>query len=248
MGLTSLDVLQQSGTLSNYRQEAEAKKDLDKDAFLKILVAQLTYQDPLNPMDDKEFIAQLAQFTSLEQLTNIAGSMETMIDNQNKAAISDAVGLIGKEVSATGYSLSKEGGAISKLNYYFETDIESGYINVYDKDYNLKYTQVLGAKQAGTMHEFKWDGKDYNGNPVPDGIYTVGIAGEDKDGSAVYIQMEVSGKVDGVITEGGKTYLVLEDGRYVDYGLVGEISQGKKATTDEEAEEEAEEETEEETP
>ncbi len=234
MALTSLDVLQQSGTLTSYTDKAEAKKDLDKDAFLKILVAQLTYQDPLNPMDDKEFIAQLAQFTSLEQLTNIAGSMETLIDNQNQAAISDAVGMIGKEVSATGYSLSKEGDSVSKLHYYFETAIESGYINVYDKDYNLKYTEVLGSKQGGTMHTFQWSGKDYNNEKVADGIYTVGIAGEDKDGNAVYIQMEVSGKVDGVVTESGKTYLVLEDGRYVDYSLVGEISQGKKAATEEE--------------
>ena len=95
MALTSLDVLQKSGQLTAYSGPTEAKKELDKEAFLKILVAQLTYQDPLNPMDDKDFIAQLAQFTSLEQLTNIAGSMEVMIEGQAQSAISDAVGRSG---------------------------------------------------------------------------------------------------------------------------------------------------------
>ena len=229
MALTSLDVLQKSGTLNGaHRAPTEPKKDLDKDAFLKILVAQLTYQDPLNPMDDKDFVAQLAQFSSLEQLTNISGSMETMIGQQAQSAIGDAVGLIGKEVSASGYTLAKEGSSVSTLHYYCGADIESGFLNIYDQDNNLRYTEILGPKQGDTLHKFVWNGRDYNGDILPDGIYSVGIAGEDADGNPVYIQMEVTGKVEGVVTDNGKIYLVLEDGRYVDYNLVGEISQGRK--------------------
>jgi flagellar basal-body rod modification protein FlgD len=183
-------------------------------------------------MDDKEFIAQLAQFSSLEQLTNISGNMDTIVANQKQAAMGDAVGLIGKQVSATGYTLSKTGSDVSTLYYYTDTTITSGYINVYDKDYNLVYTEVLSAKQGGTMHKFNWNGKNYSNEDVADGLYTVGMAGEDANGEAVYIQMEVDGVVDGVVTDDSTTYLVLEDGRYVDYTLVGQISQPKNTNTD----------------
>ncbi|MDR1539916.1 MAG: hypothetical protein LBU32_18335 [Clostridiales bacterium] len=67
------------------------QNDLDKDAFLRLLLTQLKYQDPLNPVEDKEFIAQMAQFTSLEQMRNMSLSMERAF----------GCGLIGKVASAT---------------------------------------------------------------------------------------------------------------------------------------------------
>lgn len=55
----------------NKKTEDKRKNDLDKDAFLRLLTTQLANQDPLNPMEDREFIAQLAQFSSLEQMQNL---------------------------------------------------------------------------------------------------------------------------------------------------------------------------------
>jgi flagellar basal-body rod modification protein FlgD len=82
---------------------------LGKDDFLKILITQLKYQDPSQPLDDKEFIAQMAQFTSVEQLTNMATEMKAL--RQSPGMSSD---LIGKSVSwlgtdANGSSISKSG-------------------------------------------------------------------------------------------------------------------------------------------
>ena len=76
----------------------------DKDAFLKLLITQFQYQDPLEPVDDKEFIAQLAQFTSLEQMTNLNTSMTSMMDymkNMNVSMVETQVlSYIGKGVTA----------------------------------------------------------------------------------------------------------------------------------------------------
>lgn len=74
----------------------KGKSALGKDDFLKLLVTQFKYQDPLNPMEDREFIAQTAQFTSLEQLTNLNQNMGQFLKMQ---AISNSSALIGKNVS-----------------------------------------------------------------------------------------------------------------------------------------------------
>lgn len=79
-------------------QKTEAPGQLGKDDFLKILVAQLSNQDPMKPMQDTEFIGQMAQFSSLEQMTNINKSMNTFFDNQLQSSMTDYAHLIGKSV------------------------------------------------------------------------------------------------------------------------------------------------------
>jgi len=79
-----------AATSKNITETKETKKNLDKDAFLLLLVNQLKYQDPLNPTDDKQFLAQMAQFSSLEQMQNMNTTFSA----------SKAFSLIGKNVEA----------------------------------------------------------------------------------------------------------------------------------------------------
>ncbi|MBU8786426.1 MULTISPECIES: flagellar hook assembly protein FlgD [Bacillus] len=74
--------------------------DLGKDDFLKLLVTQLQHQDPLNPMEDREFIAQMATFSSLEQMTNLNSTMSTFVGLQDPMSM--YVSWIGKEVTYEG--------------------------------------------------------------------------------------------------------------------------------------------------
>ncbi len=83
-------------TNSTSSQTANMSRQLDRDAFLKLLVSQLKYQDPTKPMEDREFIAQLAQFSSLEQMTNVSKGLEALLYQQEA---NQALNLIGKQVT-----------------------------------------------------------------------------------------------------------------------------------------------------
>ena len=77
-----------------------SKSQLDRDAFLKLLIVQLRNQDPLKPVDDKEFIAQLAQFSSLEQMQNVNKNLELLNQAQATSTFQQGVALIGKTIEA----------------------------------------------------------------------------------------------------------------------------------------------------
>lgn len=109
----------------NYTTEKD-NSTLGKDAFLQILITQLQNQDPTNPMDDREFIAQMAQFSSLEQMQNMTKAMENLLISQQQTQLMSYTNFIGKEVKwheitdkldEKGQPIINEGkGVISELN------------------------------------------------------------------------------------------------------------------------------------
>lgn len=107
--------------------ETGDNSSLGKDAFLKLLITQLQNQDPTKPMDDKEFIAQMAQFSSLEQMQNMTKAMESLLASQQQTQLMNYSAFIGKEVQwheateeldAEGNPIITEGtGVINKLKF-----------------------------------------------------------------------------------------------------------------------------------
>ncbi|SDY71974.1 flagellar basal-body rod modification protein FlgD [Evansella caseinilytica] len=97
------------------QQQRAASSSLDKDAFLKILITQLQYQDPLNPMEDKEFIAQMAQFSSLEQVTNLNSTMQKFIEQQTEYQLISNSELLGKQVEWNEQVTDEEGNTTIKV-------------------------------------------------------------------------------------------------------------------------------------
>lgn len=96
--------------LSNYQAEKKTtgSSNLGKDEFLKILMVQLQNQDPTSPMEDKEFIAQMAQFSTLEQITNLNSTMQKMIESQEQSTLISYSQFLGKEVNWHKISLPEE--------------------------------------------------------------------------------------------------------------------------------------------
>ncbi|GAB0167163.1 flagellar hook assembly protein FlgD [Lysinibacillus sp. CTST325] len=85
---------------SNYKKPTKqtGNSDLGKDAFLKLLITQLQHQDPTNPMDDREFISQMAQFSSLEQMQNMTKAMESLLASQQQTQLMSYTTFVGKEI------------------------------------------------------------------------------------------------------------------------------------------------------
>ncbi|QSB08227.1 flagellar hook assembly protein FlgD [Lysinibacillus fusiformis] len=85
---------------SNYQKPMKqtGNSELGKDAFLQLLITQLQHQDPTNPMDDREFISQMAQFSSLEQMQNMTKAMESLLASQQQSQMMNYATFIGKEV------------------------------------------------------------------------------------------------------------------------------------------------------
>ncbi len=220
----------QSGLLGQAEQEfsiyntnpVSGNDELGKTAFLELMMAQMQYQDPLNPVADTDFTAQLAQFSSLEQLTNINSGVETLNSGTEQQQMLSAVSFIGKEIIATGNSLSKSEGTISTLSFDLSEAAANVTVNIFDSNGNIVDTIEMGQLQSGS-YTVDWDGLDSNGAEVADGVYLVYMGAEDAEGNSILVSPEASGIVAGVEVVGSSYYLRLEDGREVDLLQISQV-------------------------
>ncbi|MDR2745758.1 MAG: flagellar hook assembly protein FlgD [Desulfovibrio sp.] len=211
---------------------------LDKDSFLLLLVTQFKYQDPLNPMDDKEFIAQMAQFSSLEQLMNLNTGMEGLTQATSSQQMINATSYIGKQVTVAGSSIGKVtdaatgAAAITRFRYAPQDTVAGGTLTVYDQSNNIVYTESVASKSAGTTYEFNWDGKDNAGQTAPDGVYRIGLSLLNAKGEAVLSDQVVDATVTGVVNDGSVVYLGLEGGQLMPLSDVRQVVLPKTVAAD----------------
>jgi len=203
----------------------EDSSSLGKDDFLTLLVAQLENQDPFNPTDEKEMISQLAQFSSLEQLTNISETLESGLSVLNAQTATSAVSYIGKSIVAEGYELTKDGEDISDTQFSLDDSVYGVTAHIYDENGKLVQTEYIGDLAAGD-HTYEWDGLDYNGDEVDDGTYVIALTGYSDEAlsEAVSITTNVSGVVTGMSFDDGSVVLTLADGREVDLMNIIEVT------------------------
>ena len=109
-----------NGTAAASPARAVPQKTVGKDEFLRLFVTQLKFQDPLSPMDSTGFTTQLAQFSSLEQLTNLNDGMKSLLLSQNSLQNSLSADLIGKRV---GFLAQDASGGAGTMQYGTVTGI-----------------------------------------------------------------------------------------------------------------------------
>lgn len=194
-------------TLSRASEPAQKDgKTLGKNEFLSLLVAQLEHQDPMNPMDSTGFTAQLAQFSSLEQLQNVNEGLSKLGNTQSTMSNSQAVGYIGKTVTALGDGLQVDDGSADEIRFNLKGDAAAVFVNIYDGTGNFVRNIELGAMSAGNQG-IEWDGMDQTGNAVPNGRYSFEVLAMDAQEEKISVDMYTSGEVTGVTFKNGEAYL-----------------------------------------
>ena len=210
--MTGSDALSGIGADPTEQLPIAQPKTLGQDEFLKLFLAKLQAQDPLNPMDDAEFTAQLAMFSQIEQLitTNDQLAMLQLLGNTSNNA--QMVSFIGKEVKAGGSIFELKGNdGIQDVEIPFELagEAQDVYVSVYNSDGAivrvLDNTGPLGSGEQSAS----FNGRDDHGNILPDGVYSFTVSAKDFNGDAVAAKTLIRGMVDGVTYEGTETMLMI---------------------------------------
>ncbi len=189
--------------------ETSREKELGRDAFLKLLVAQLQHQDPLNPMESSDFTAQLAQFSSLEQLFTVNDNLEVIKESNNEQIPENLLDYIGKEVKSAENNITLYDGKSSKGSYALAAPADV-IINIFDSQ-GSEIRTIYKQDQDPGEYNFYFDGKDSLGYPAPDGDYNFSVQAVDNQGSPVVVDSGLSGKVTAVTYQGDIPYLVVGD-------------------------------------
>ena len=200
------------------------------DAFLQLLVTQLQYQDPLSPMDDKEFVAELAQFSSVEQLTEINSGIDKLSTQGKEQEMLGAVNFIGKTIEASGNAVSLTDGDATAVTFTLPEDASTCLVNVLDSTGNIVRTVDLGASKAGSV-DFTWDGKDYDGNTLDDGQYQVSVTAANAAGDALKVTSTMTGTVTGITQVSGTYYLDIGNGRNVAFTDITNVVNSSSASS-----------------
>jgi flagellar basal-body rod modification protein FlgD len=189
-------------------QKDRTKLSADYNNFLKTLTTQLTNQDPLNPLDSKDFTSQLAQLSSVEQQININSNLEKLVAASSNNNINASLGYLGKTVDLKSSTIDLNN-KTAIFAYNTDTTYQKVQLNI--KDGTGAIVRTMDADTKTGLHRVTWDGKNDNNVQLPDGYYTVAVNGIDETGKAIPIDTVTAGVVSRVGTENGHIMLTVNN-------------------------------------
>jgi flagellar basal-body rod modification protein FlgD len=204
-GITYVDSSTNQTTTSS-----SSTSSLDKDDFLRLLITKLTYQDPLNPASDEDFVAQLAQFSSLEQLeqmnTNLATDLQWNYLLSQTISNTMSTSLIGRTIVADSSELQLDTAGTAQICLNLPESAQNLTIKIIDEDGETVRTISVDSPGEGDI-AVSWDGLDDNGVQAPAGLYTIEAEATNLDDEAITPSLYVEGKVEAVSYVNGIAYL-----------------------------------------
>jgi flagellar basal-body rod modification protein FlgD len=171
------DTITSSSLLKNVTRYEDIKdapkktsEEMGKQDFLTLFTAQLQNQNPLDPVKNEAFVAQLAQFSQLEALTNMESSLDKFVSTMSGERMLSSAALIGKKVAMTDVPTLLTSGNSMEGSIDLTTGASGVKVNVTDNQGRLVQELIAGPQLPGTM-PVVWNGRDAANNPVPTGMY-----------------------------------------------------------------------------
>ena len=210
------------------------KEELGQDGFMKLLAHQLKNQDPMKPMDQKDFSANLAQFSQLEQLT----AMNKKMDSVNANAIDDkrvqGAAFLGRKVVTSGTSIDYSGdGKDVRVPFFLDQPAKNVVINILDNK-NQLIARIEKQDLNKGMQDVTWDGVGFDGQIAAKETYHFEVIGFDENNTKFMGSTRAEGLVQGIHFEDGETILDLSNGKKVflkdvqSFSVAENVDQGKK--------------------
>jgi flagellar basal-body rod modification protein FlgD len=197
------------------------------DTFLTLLTAQMKNQDPLAPMDANQFTAQIVQMTGVEQQLLTNDLLQKLVGN-TAGGLDTAVSLIGKQVRAVTSDAALSNG---KAEWIYKLDAAAADVKIEVLDSHGKVVHVAAAADdAAGEHTYAWNGKDMQGNSLPNGTYTLRLTPKDAAGQAVTGSIYIDGVVTGVEQSDGQSLLTI-NGTKVPWDTVNSVRLPEPAET-----------------
>lgn len=166
--------------VSRYEDVKDAAKktneDMGKQEFLTLFTAQLQNQNPLEPVKNEAFVAQLAQFSQLEALTNMQSSLDSFVTSMSGERLLGSASLIGKKVAMTDTPTQLASGGTIEASIDLPLGANGIQVSVFDSQGRLVQELTAGPQTPGTV-PISWDGKDAAGNNAPSGLYSLSATG-----------------------------------------------------------------------
>ena len=198
-------------------------------SFLTLFTTQLKNQDPTNPMESYELSSQLAQFSTVEQLTQSNTLLQTLQNYTNSLNNATMSSLVGKTVTADKSSLEVTSSSVGDASYKLDSAATDVTVKIYDDSGNLLKTIDKGSEAAGS-YTIGWDGTNTSNTKVSTGTYTCKITATDSSGTTSSITPTVQGKVYACKMVDGAPYLILDSdsGSKVAVSDVVQVADGSK--------------------
>ncbi|NCG19843.1 MAG: hypothetical protein GWP91_12615 [Rhodobacterales bacterium] len=193
------DISSIAGLPATYDPQGSAEVDetageLGRQSFLNLLTVQLQNQDPLNPIKNEDFVAQLATFSSLEQLIGIQESTDAVYTGIAAMNNSTMTNMLGRDVVALGNQNAYTGPGDDVFHFQTGEPMSGGKIVITNENGTVVHTAALGANDTGE-NSYTWDGLDQNGQQVADGIYTFSVTATNSDGGDLPVDELIVGTV-----------------------------------------------------